>query len=261
MGVGILTGTCTQSQVVDSFRKLAKQYTTAPAAVSVGFSKTMVTADSVQIKARTRFNISTVGYYSTTVFIVEDSAKAWQAQMVSTGSDTVAHRNMLRTPIGWVWGQMLSWTDTVFNAGDEYIKDFGYKIPSTWNTSKLRYIVAVYKWDQAAGNRKLINVTDGNFVPTAPNNVITRDVTNDMKVYPVPATNYVNIEMQTNESPGNVTISLYDIASRKVAELYTGRIQPGTPLRLQLPQNLPAGNYMLQLHNDVISAVKQVTIE
>jgi outer membrane protein Omp28/type IX secretion system substrate protein len=249
--------------VVDTLAYYVHENIAAPAVVSVGFDKVMVTSDSVLIKTKTRFNIDEPGMFNVAVYAIEDSVKRYQASMVP-GKDSFYHRNMIRGAVQWgTWGMTIG-NDTLAHAGDTYLQDFTCKIPSNWNIAKLSYYVVVYKSTSVLGTKHILNSTDGNYlnnVALGTTPIANTDLTNNLSVYPVPAKNYINVVMQTKKPLDNCTISLYDISGRRVAELYTGDVLPGKQLTLQLPRNLAAGNYMLQLYNESASAVKQVTIK
>jgi hypothetical protein len=248
-------------RAIDTLARYVHDFVATPAIVSVGFDKIMVTPDSVLIKTKTRFNITDAGSYTVAVYAVEDSAMGWQAQAVSTpGHDTFAHRCFMRRDVQFgTWGRFIKWDSTAY-AGEEFLTDFTCRIPSNWNLSKMHFVMVVYKHD-ATGRKRILNATDGVSGSASGIKTISTDVSNSIKVYPVPAKNHVTLETNTHKALDNCTISLYDITGKRIAQLYAGTVQPTTPLTLQLPQNLAAGNYMLELHNNDVSAVKQVTIE
>ncbi len=245
-------------KAVDTLYNYVHALASSPSTVSVGFSKTMVTPDSVVISTKTRFNVTETGTFMVAVYAVEDSARGFMASTTSA-DDTFAHRCFLRKSVqSGPWGRAVLYDPTA-SAGSEYTHDFSYRIPAGWNKEKLYYVMVVYKID-AAGRKFVVNATDGVASTTGVQD-IKADVTNNISVYPVPASNYINLETATDKVLDDCEIGLYDLTGRKVAQLYTGTVYGGKVLRLQLPQGLAAGNYMLDLHNEKVSAVKQVTIQ
>jgi|GEM_PF-7033772 len=245
-------------RAIDTLYSYVSSLTATPAVVSIGFTKTEIAPDSVVITAKTRFNVATTGTYMAAIYAVEDSAMGFMASTISA-DDTFAHRHFLRKAVqSGPWGWAVTY-NTSMAAGEEYTRDYAYRIPASWNKDKLSYVMVVYKIDEVTGRKYIVNATNG--VPASSTGVqgIKEDVTNNVKVYPVPAAHYVNVA--TDRTMEDCTVSLYDISGRKVAELYNGTIQAASPRAMQLPAGLAAGNYMLELHNEKVSAVKQVTVQ
>ncbi|RYE26267.1 MAG: T9SS type A sorting domain-containing protein [Sphingobacteriales bacterium] len=78
-----------------------------------------------------------------------------------------------------------------------------------------------------------------------------------MKIYPNPATDNISIEL--GSSYKEVQITLYDIAGKKIATLYKGAVT-AQALQLQLPAQLGAGVYMLQVNGNGKASISKVTI-
>lgn len=249
------------TKAVDTISKYVQQYTSAPSAASVGMEKVVVSSDSVVIKTKVRFNLDDSASFTAAVYVMEDSALGWQAE--TTGADTFAvHRNMIRTALGG--GAFGNWIvyDARVHAGDAVTREYPFKIPAGWNASKLKFLYVVYRRvAPAATASRIVNTTDGDFIPTTGVQLPTvMDRSDELIVYPVPADRNVHVMMNTTGAVNNASIDLYDISGRHLGRVYNGDIQPYTAVSVTLPESIAPGNYMLQVSNATMSAVKQVVV-
>lgn len=90
----------------------------------------------------------------------------------------------------------------------------------------------------------------------------TTDVANvakgEISVYPNPATDKLNVTL--TDSYKDAQITLYDMAGKKIADLYNGSVSSSN-IQLALPTNISTGIYMLQIkEKDNNTITKRITV-
>ena len=83
-----------------------------------------------------------------------------------------------------------------------------FAVPSFQNTSSGRFMIKGH-------NNYFFDVAHGTFTIQGVNNISAKQI-NNIKIYPNPANNKLQIELETKDLSNNIEISLFDISGRKI---------------------------------------------
>jgi hypothetical protein len=219
---------------VDSVTEAVRVEVMPPAKAAIGFSKTFKGPDSLIVKTRVKFPISVTGEYRVAVYAVEDSIYALQDDY--NGSIYRYHRYVLHDAVQYgTWGQRLGGSS--IPASTEYYNYFRMKLPGGWSRNRLQFFAIVYHKNGA--NYEIENVT--NKASIEPSSVTTSQELG-LSLFPNPVKDQLYLIGLHNPASAEVKVS--DLSGKKVE--VSSRVE-GERLLIQLPAQLAAGNYMLQL--------------
>ena len=111
-----------------------------------------------------------------------------------------------------------------------------------------------------SGKILVSDMQTGLYVLELPTSVSTTPVTQNMdfKTYPQPFDDYIQIEMETEDS-GDLQVTLWDITGRKVADLGQVTVNTGAnQFKISVPQQIVGGLYMLNIQGEQMNLTKKV---
>lgn len=149
-------------------------------------------------------------------------------------------------------------TEYVWNsAQNKYVES--RKTTRTYNTYNQPETYITYTWNGNAwshtNNDEQIHYYYEYYDPTGIGNIA--DVTIDMNLYPVPASNSVNVSMKKEHS-GDINISIVNMSGSIVysnTQATYGDVNTSIDV-----SNLPAGNYMLHVSGEQVDAVERLVV-
>lgn len=162
--------------------------------------------------------------------------------------------NKHQTTIGGL--QVVEHSQTLAKTNGAYLAEFDWTAPAagTGNVTFYGIINGVNDDDAITGDKPSAPITLALTETTSPTGIKDLAGISDLGLYPNPAND--KLFLSSNQlTPGRYTISIYDMAGRKVkeqAEMLTGS-------RLEVPvaiNMLPAGSYILHINGKQQAAVK-----
>ncbi len=157
------------------------------------------------------------------LFIVEDqiqNSDPSYAQASPSGliSD-YTHRYVLRAMLGEEWGDIGIVNVPAVNPGDAFSTSYTYTVPAAWDASKIKIVGIMQQQPTALGydNRPILNADMLNLssLITTPVGIEDATILSEIKVYPNPFNEYVEIDFNAKEN-SDYQLVIYDILGNQI---------------------------------------------
>lgn len=140
------------------------------------------------------------------------------------------------------------------NDGDSSSYEFTYTVPSSIKQNNMSMVAMVLDNETGA----ILNATEIKYDDLTLD-VEKHEVSNSFKLYPNPASNYVNVSLNDNLS-GNATLNIYNLNGKMVMSKDYKNLQAHKDLRIDV-SGLSTGEYLLSFSNHERTVVKKLIVK
>ncbi|MBP6625341.1 MAG: Omp28-related outer membrane protein [Chitinophagaceae bacterium] len=207
-----------------------------PVVASTGYTYT-ISGSTLNVNTTTKFWSANNGDFYVNVYLVEDGVM--NIQNGQTG--TVAHHDVLRGGVTGTWGSSI--VNGAVTANQTFNKSFTYTIPATWDKAKLQVVTII--WKKVGSDYQFINA---NNVANAPAGVTDILEAGNIRMYPNPTANYLNISMDIDEST-EISYDVFDMRGQLVYTQSPKKVNYGTHDEVINTSTWSNGNYMIRLNS------------
>ncbi len=191
--------------------------------VEVTFSKLDIdkTNKTLTVELSAKFYDDLSDDFRFNLYVLEDSIVGYQAS--APNPNTYVHTRVMREMLGGTWGQVSSIPSFV-TKGQIVTYTYNYTVPSNFDMRMLRLVGMVQKYNSSLYDRRILNsakVLVRDYWDT-PLSVGQHDKSNDIKIYPNPTSDYLNIELSAKIQLGKVVIR--DLSGRIVLESIQSKV-------------------------------------
>ncbi len=150
------------------------------------------------------------------LYVLEDSVMAYQSS--APNPNNYYHSKVMRTALGGAWGLANSIPNPALT-GQTYTHQFTYTVPANYDMQKLRLIALVGEYGAGKYQRKTYNsakVILKDYWDT-PLSVASQNREAGIRVYPNPASDYLNIKFEDHIRPSY--LSIQDVSGRVIQKI------------------------------------------
>lgn len=228
-----------------------------------------ITGDQLTANVNSKFYMNNTGNYKLAVIVLEDNVKGTtsaynQSNYYAGGGNgpmggyenlpstvpasQMVYNHVARALLGGYAGQANSVPSTITD-GLSVDYNFNYTIPATYKNDKLSAVVLLLD----SSNGMIMNAAKLTNTALAVNNVKGNSA--NIAIYPNPAKSYFNLKLPVD---GTYNVTIFDMSGKMVKNF--GSLQSSSKA-LNLPINLTAGKYFVNISQDGTSSTKELLVK
>lgn len=204
-------------------------------------------------QAVARFVDYAAGDLRLVLFVTEDGLSGNQA-----GLGPVVYDHILRAmPLG-EWGTPGT-IPSLATPGNDYVENFSFTIPSSWNTANMKLVGAVVRYDISKRKHEVINADDAPL-----DNGVSAEApvaeSRSLGVSPNPVNGLASVQVEFAKN-ATARFTLHDAFGREVSVLKDGRFTSGKHAVWFDVSAVPAGVYFLKVSSDQGNFTEKVIVQ